>query len=160
PAGEHLDRQALQLGRPARETGAHPRDKRRRAIRDLGDAVLDRPFGRAQPTAPISVAVAGAWRGPVLLALPPHPPPDPGFQRVLHEPAPRELEQLGPGAAIGHALGEQLLKLLAGPLRCRYPRSHGDASSCRRRSPATLGLDNSSKSASPSRFPAIRHGPR
>src|SRR5207253_7106000 len=41
---------------------------------------------------------------------------------------------------VGDALGQQLIKLLARPLRCRYSRGHGDASSCRRLPPATLGL--------------------
>jgi hypothetical protein len=35
---------------------------------------------------------------------------------------------------------EQFVELLACPLRRRYSRFHGDASSCRRRQPATLGL--------------------
>src|SRR5262249_54172818 len=53
-----------------------------------------------------------------------------------------------------HALGQQLIKLLARPLRRRYSCGHGDASSCRRRQPATLGVSVPSKSASPSRYPA------
>src|SRR5262249_1520154 len=51
-----------------------------------------------------------------------------------------QLQQLGAGVAIGHALRQQLIKLLARPLGCRYSRGHGDASSCRRCHPATLGF--------------------
>src|SRR5262249_30022605 len=140
-AGEHLDRQALQFRRPARQAGAHPRDKRLRAIRDLGDAVLDGPFGRAQAAAPIAIPVPGARPSPILVVLPSDRLGDLGLQRLLHDLAHGELEQLGPGVTVGYALGQQLLELLACSLRCRYSRGHGDASSCRRSQPATLGLD-------------------
>src|SRR5262249_23110512 len=42
----------------------------------------------------------------------------------------------------GHAVRQQLLELLACPLRGRYSRLHGDAPSCRRRLPASLGLES------------------
>jgi hypothetical protein len=82
----------------------------------------------------------------------------PRQRRCAGHPMPEraaKLDQLGTGVALGHALGQQLVKLLARPLRCRYSRGHGDASSCRRRQPATFGLDSGQESASPSRYPAI-----
>src|SRR5205807_8934806 len=62
------------------------------------------------------------------------------FQRLRHDLPYGQLQQFGVGIAVGDALGQQLIKLLARPLRCRYSRGHGDASSCRRLPPATLGL--------------------
>src|SRR5262249_25626806 len=49
---------------------------------------------------------------------------------------------LTPRVALGDTVGEQLVQLVACSLRGRYSRLHGDASSCRRRQPATLGLDS------------------
>jgi hypothetical protein len=51
------------------------------------------------------------------------------------------LDQFAPRVAFSDTLGQQLVELLACPLRGRYSRLHGDASSCRRRQPAILGLD-------------------
>src|SRR5215831_12957177 len=79
---------------------------------------------------------------------------DLGFQCFLHDLPHGQLQQFSARIAVGHTLGQQLIKLLARPLRCRYSRGHGDASSCRRRQPATLGVLVPSKSASPSRYPA------
>src|SRR5207245_9228167 len=65
-----------------------------------------------------------------------------GFQRFLDDLADRELEELGPRVAVGHAVREQLMELLACPLRGRYSRGHGEACSCRRRQPACLGFES------------------
>src|SRR5262245_25845465 len=55
-----------------------------------------------------------------------------GLQRLRDDLPDGELEQLGAGVAVDHARGQQLVELLACPLRGRYSRLHGDASSCRR----------------------------
>src|SRR5262245_22083293 len=55
-----------------------------------------------------------------------------GLQRLRDDLPDGELEQLGAGVAVGHARGQQPVELLACPLRGRYSRLHGDASSCRR----------------------------
>jgi len=141
-AGERLHRQALQLGRPPRQPGPHARRKRLGPIGHLRNAILDRALGRAQPAPPIAVSVPRAGGGPILVVLAPHRLGHLGLQRFLYDLAHRELEQLRTGVAVGHALAQQLIKLLARPLRCRYSRGHGDASSCRRRQPASLGLSS------------------
>src|SRR5262249_53334855 len=64
-----------------------------------------------------------------------------GFQRFLDDLSDGEFQELGARVAIGDARRQQLIKLLACPLRGRYSRLHGDASSCRRRQPASLGLN-------------------
>jgi hypothetical protein len=97
-------------------------------VSDLGHAALDRPFGRPQPAPPVAVAVAGPGSGAMLVMLPAHGLRHLGLQRLLHDLPHRQLEQFAARVAVGHALGEQLLQLLACPLRCRYPRPHGDAS--------------------------------
>ncbi len=51
-----------------------------------------------------------------------------------------ELDEFAPRVAPGDTVSQQLIELLACPLRGRYSRLHGDASSCRRRQPAYLGL--------------------
>jgi hypothetical protein len=113
--------------------------------RPVGDLTDGRAAEQAGPRrvlkGGLDVAIAGARLGAVLVV-----PAADGLghlrlQRFLHDLAHGQLEQLGAGVAVGHALALQLLKLLARPLRCRYSsRGHGDASSCRRRQPATLGL--------------------
>src|SRR5437899_2975839 len=65
-----------------------------------------------------------------------------GLQRFLDDLPHGELEQLGAGVAVGHAVRQQLNELLACPFRGRYSRLHGDASSCRRRQPASLGFES------------------
>src|SRR5207302_4224575 len=117
-------------------------------------AILDRPVGGGEPAAAIAIAVAGARRRPVLGVAAAHGGGDLRFQRLLHDLPYGQLQQFGASIAVGDALGQLLIKLLARPLRCRYSRGHGDASSCRRRQPATLGFWVPSKSASPSRYPA------
>src|SRR6059036_1618154 len=153
PAREHLHRQALELRRAARQAGPHAGDKRLDAIGDLRDPILDGPLRTGEPAAPIAIAVAGAGRRPVLVVAAAHGVGDLRFQGFLHDLTYRELEELGASIAVSDALAQQLIKLLARPLRCRYSRRHGDASSCRRCHPATL-VWIPSKSASPSRYPA------
>src|SRR5262249_22728532 len=99
-------------------------------------------------------AVPGAGRCSVLVVAAAHGLSALGFQCFLHDLPHGQLQQFSARIAVGHTLGQQLIKLLARPLRCRYSRGHGDASSCRRRQPATLGVLVPSKSASPSRYPA------
>ena len=140
PAGVHLDRELLQLRRPARQAGAHPRDKGLGAIGHLRHPVLDRALGRAQPAAAIAIAIARARRRAVLVVAAAHGLGHLGLQRLLDDLPHRELDQFAPRVALGDALGQQLVELLACPLRGRYSRLHGDASSCRRRQPATLGF--------------------
>src|SRR5437773_901208 len=78
------------------------------------------------------------------------------------------LSTLAPRVALSNTLGEQLVELLACPLRGRYSHLHGDASSCRRRQPAIFGLHakqecipvsfSSKYRTSPSRLKPIRSG--
>src|SRR5213076_3629589 len=95
----------------------------------------------AQPSAPVAVAIAGTRAGAALVVPAAHGLSHLGFQRFLDDLPDRELDQLAPRVALSDALGQQLIELLACPLRGRYSRLHGDASSCRRRQPAILGLD-------------------
>src|SRR5439155_24395743 len=136
----HLDGEPLELGRPPGEPGAHAGHERLGAIRDLGHAVLDGALGRAQPAAAIPVSVARAGRRAGFVVASPDDFGHFGLQRFLHDLPHGQLEQLGAGLAVGYALGQQLTELLACPFGCRYSRLHGDASSCRRCHPATLGL--------------------
>src|SRR6266850_1515515 len=53
-----------------------------------------------------------------------------------------ELDQFAARVIFADALRQQLVELLACPFRGRYSRLHGDASSCRRRQPATLGFES------------------
>src|SRR6266581_812057 len=80
-------------------------------------------------------------RRPVLVVAAAHRLGDLGLQRLLDDLPDGELDQFAPRVALSDALGQQLVELLACPLRGRYSRLHGDASSCRRRQPATLSLD-------------------
>src|SRR5207245_2167256 len=130
----------LQFGRPPGQAGADARDERLGTIGHLRHAVLDRTLRRAQPSAPVAVAIAGARAGAVLVVPAAHGLRHLGFQRFLDDLPDRELDQFAPRVALGDPLGQQLTELLACPLRGRYSRLHGDASSCRRRQPATLGL--------------------
>lgn len=75
PLGEHLDRQALKLGRAPRQARADARDERLGAIGDLRDAVLDGAFGQAQPAARITIAAPGPGHGVVLIVLARRGPP-------------------------------------------------------------------------------------
>ncbi len=118
----HLDGELLELRRPAGQAGAGAGHERLGARGDLRHPVLDRAFGGPQPGAAIAVPIAAPRLGAVFV--------------VAH----RQLQQLGPRVAVGHAVGQQLSELLACPFRGRYSRLHGDASSCRRRQPASLGF--------------------
>ena len=142
PARVHLDGQLLQLRRPPGQAGAHPRDKRLGAIGHLRHAVVDRALRGAQPSAPVAVAVAGARAGAALVVAAPHGLGHLGFQRFLDDLPDRQLNQFAPRVALGDALHQQLVELLACPLRGRYSGLHGDASSCRRRQPASLGFES------------------
>src|SRR6267143_938534 len=93
-----------------------------------------------RPAAPVAVPIAGARAGAVLVVPAAHGLGHLGFQRFLDDLPDRELDQFAPRVALGDTLSQQLTELLACPLRGRYSRLHGDASSCRRRQPATLGL--------------------
>jgi hypothetical protein len=115
-AGEHLDSQALQLCRPAGQAGSDAGHERLGPIRDLRYSILDRTLGRAQAPTPIAIAIAGARLGPVLVVPTPHRLGHLRLQRLLDDLTDRELEQLGASVAVGHALVQQLLKLLARPL--------------------------------------------
>src|SRR5712691_10580552 len=140
PARVHLDGQLLQLGRPAGQTGAHPGDERLGAIGHLRHAVVDGALRGAQPSAPVAVAIAGARDGAAFVVPAAHGLGHLGFQRFLDDLPDRELDQFAPRVALSDALRQQLRELLACPLRGRYSRLHGDASSCRRRQPASLGF--------------------
>ena len=140
PAGVHLQRQLFELGSPARQPRAHARHERLGTIGDLRHAVLDRALRRAQAAPPVPIAIAGARRRAVLVVPAPHRLGDLGLQRFLHDLPHGELDQFAPRVALSDALGQQLVELLACPLRGRYSRLHGDASSCRRCHPATLGF--------------------
>src|SRR5690242_6920845 len=118
----------------------------------LRHAVVDRALGGAEPSTPVTVAIAGARDGAAFVVTAPHGPGHLGFQRFLDDLPDRDPDQFAPRVALGDALGQQLTEFLACPLRGRYSRLHRDASSCRRRQPANLGFE--SKSASPSRYPA------
>src|SRR2546426_8626100 len=83
-----------------------------------------------------------------------------GFQCFLDDLPDRELHQFAPRVALGHALGQQVTELLACPLRGRYSRLHGDASSCRRRQPATLGLWSKQECIPVSLSSKLRTSPR
>src|SRR5437867_8044149 len=154
PTREPLYRQALELRCAARQAGPYARRERLGAIGHLRHAILDGPLRGGEPAAAIAIAVAGAGRRPILVVAAAHRGGDLRFQRLLHDLAHGQLQQFGARIAVGDALAQQLIKLLARPLRCRYSSGHGDASSCRRRQPATLGFWVPSKSASPSRYPA------
>src|SRR5207237_4606956 len=66
-AGEHLDGELLELGGAPGQARAHPRAEGLGAVRDLGHAILDGPFGRLQPAAPVAIAMAGPRRRPLLV---------------------------------------------------------------------------------------------
>src|SRR5439155_906823 len=129
PPREHLHRQALELRRATRQAGPHTGDKRLDPISDLRDAILDRPLGGGEPAAAIAIAVAGARRRPVLVVAAAHGVGDLRFQRLLHDLPYGQLQQFGAGIAVGDALGQQLIKLLA--LRQHTP-PHGYTMSRRR----------------------------
>src|SRR5207247_3946531 len=93
-------------------------------------------------SAPVAVAIAGTRAGAALVVPAAHGLGHLGFQRFLDDLPDRELDQFAPRVALGDALGQQLTELLACPLRGRYSRLHGDASSCRRRQPASLGFES------------------
>src|SRR5206468_4377141 len=86
--------------------------------------------------------IAGTRAGAALVVPAAHGLGHLGFQRFLDDLPDRELDQFAPRVALGDALGQQLTELLACPLRGRYSRLHGDASSCRRRQPASLGFES------------------
>src|SRR5207249_457676 len=131
PAREHLHRQALELHRAARPgRPARGRQTARRDRRPAGPHTRWTPPHFGEPAAPIAIAVAGAGRRPVLVVATAHGVGDLRFQGFLHDLTYRELEELGTSIAVSDALAQQLIKLLARPLRCRYSRRHGDASSC------------------------------
>src|SRR5262249_51949449 len=96
----------------------------------------------AQSPAAVAIAITGPGHGAALVIAAPDGLGDLRFQRFLDDLPDRELDQLTPRVALGDTVGEQLVQLLACSLRGRYSRLHGDASSCRRRQPATLGLDS------------------
>src|SRR5262249_27004305 len=96
----------------------------------------------AQSPAAVAIAITGPGHGAALVIAAPDGLGDLRFQRFLDDLPDRELDQLTPRVALGDTVGEQLVQLVACSLRGRYSRLHGDASSCRRRQPATLGLDS------------------
>jgi hypothetical protein len=108
----------------------------------LRHAVVDRALGGAEPSTPVTVAIAGARDGAAFVVTAPHGPGHLGFQRFLDDLPDREPDQFAPRVALGDALGQQLTEFLACPLRGRYSRLHRDASSCRRRQPASLGFES------------------
>jgi len=142
PAGIHLDGELLELRRPPGHPGPHPRHERLGTIRHLGHAVVDRAFGRAQSSAPIAIAIAGARRRAVLVVAATHRVGDLRLQGFLDDLPHGELDQFAARVPFADALRQQLVELLACPFRGRYSRLHGDASSCRRRQPATLGFES------------------
>jgi hypothetical protein len=92
PARVHLDGQLLQLRRPPGQPGAHPRDERLGPIGHLRHAVLDGALRRAQPPAPVAVAIAGARDGSALVVPAAHGLSHLGFQRFLDDLPDRELD--------------------------------------------------------------------
>jgi len=108
----------------------------------LRHAVVDRTLRGAQPPAPVTVAIAGARAGAALVVPAAHGLRHLGFQRLLDDLPDREFDQFAPRVTLDDALNQQLIELLACPLRGRYSRGHGDASSCRRRQPASLGFES------------------
>ena len=95
----------LQFGRPAGQAGADARDERLGAIGHLRHAVLDRALRRAQLSAPIAVAIAGARAGAVLVIPAAHGLGHLGFECFLDDLPDRELDQFAPRVALGDPLG-------------------------------------------------------
>src|SRR5262249_805071 len=110
------------------------------ALGILRDAVWDGVLGSPQAPPSIAVAIAAPRLGAVLVVGAAEGITHLGLERFLHDLADGELEQLGAGVAVGAPLTQQLIELLACPLRGRYSRLPGDASPGRRRQPACLGF--------------------
>src|SRR2546427_4835805 len=150
----------IHLRRPAGTAGAATRDHRLGATCLFRHAVVNDALRGAQPSAPVAVAIAGTRAGAALVVPAAHGLGHLGFQRFLDDLPDRELDQFAPRLALGDALGQQPTELLACPHRGRYSRLHGDASSCRRRQPATLGLWSKQECIPVSLSSKLRTSPR
>src|SRR5262249_48836434 len=90
----------------------------------------------------IPIAIAPAGFGTALVVATAECLAHLGLQRFFDDLTDGQLQQFRAGIAVGDARRQQLIELLVCPLRGRYSRLHGDASSCRRRPPASLGLES------------------
>src|SRR4030095_2697166 len=142
PVRVHRPAHRPQRGRPAGQAGTDSRDERRGAIAPCRPAVVGGAPRGARPPAPVAVTIAGARDGAALVVPAAYGLGHLGFQGFLDDLPDSELDQVAPRVALGASLAQQFTELLACPLRGRYSRLHGDASSCRRRQPASLGFQS------------------